>query len=269
MKRFINVLFSGVVAFALIATAAYAAKRHRGIHDFDTLNVINAGQLKYAGTAITSTASEINALDGITSTVSELNILDGVTATAAELNYNDITAAGTAQASKSVVLDGSSQVDILDVTGSYKVDGNPVMQCETVTVSSAELLALNATPKELVAAPGANLFVSVWSVYIALDYNTTAYDGIAATEDLTIAYTNGSGADAAPPIEATGFLDQSADTQRVTYATGAVVAGGAATAAIAPVSNAAVVLSMDVGEIATGDSPLDVRICYAILPDLL
>jgi len=38
---------------------------------------------------VTATAAEINALDGITSTVSELNILDGVTATTAELNYVD------------------------------------------------------------------------------------------------------------------------------------------------------------------------------------
>lgn len=38
---------------------------------------------------VTATAAEINVLDGITSTVSELNILDGVTATAAELNALD------------------------------------------------------------------------------------------------------------------------------------------------------------------------------------
>lgn len=44
---------------------------------------------------------------GITSTASELNILDGVTATAAELNYNDIATLGTGAASKAVVLDAS------------------------------------------------------------------------------------------------------------------------------------------------------------------
>ena len=35
--------------------------------------------------SVTSTATELNILDGVTSTTSELNILDGVTATAAEL----------------------------------------------------------------------------------------------------------------------------------------------------------------------------------------
>lgn len=43
----------------------------------------------------------------VTSTAAELNILDGVTATAAELNYLDITTLGTGAASKAVVLDAS------------------------------------------------------------------------------------------------------------------------------------------------------------------
>lgn len=96
-----------------------------------TLDVETAGGLKVAGTAITATPAELNALDGITSTVaelnildgvtstaaelnildgvtstaSELNILDGVTATATELNYLDIATLGTGAASKAVVLD--------------------------------------------------------------------------------------------------------------------------------------------------------------------
>tara|TARA_R110000868_G_scaffold207972_8_gene457132 strand:- start:3097 stop:7353 length:4257 start_codon:yes stop_codon:yes gene_type:complete len=46
---------------------------------------------------VTATAAEINVLDGITSTVSELNILDGVTATAAELNALDGITSTTAE----------------------------------------------------------------------------------------------------------------------------------------------------------------------------
>jgi len=40
-------------------------------------------------TAVTSTATELNILDGATVTTSELNILDGVTSTAAEINVLD------------------------------------------------------------------------------------------------------------------------------------------------------------------------------------
>ena len=41
----------------------------------------------------------------LTSTAAELNLMDGVTATAAEINYLDIAALGTGAASKAVVLD--------------------------------------------------------------------------------------------------------------------------------------------------------------------
>ena len=48
-----------------------------------------ADAINFNGTAITSTAAELNILDGVTSTAAELNILDGVTSTAAELNFVD------------------------------------------------------------------------------------------------------------------------------------------------------------------------------------
>ena len=54
-----------------------------------TASTGNFSTLSLNGTAVTSTAAELNALDGITSTVAELNILDGVTATTTELNYVD------------------------------------------------------------------------------------------------------------------------------------------------------------------------------------
>ena len=47
--------------------------------------------INFNGTAITSTAAELNILDGVTSTAAELNILDGVTSTTAELNILDLS----------------------------------------------------------------------------------------------------------------------------------------------------------------------------------
>ena len=61
---------------------------------------------------VTSTAAELNILDGVTSTATELNILDGVTATTTELNYNDITTLGTSQASKAVTADANGDVTL-------------------------------------------------------------------------------------------------------------------------------------------------------------
>ena len=49
------------------------------IEDNATFNVSVAGKFAYAGTAVTSTAAELNILDGVTSTAAELNIIDGNT----------------------------------------------------------------------------------------------------------------------------------------------------------------------------------------------
>ena len=65
------------------------------VEDNATFN-IPASKLAIGGTAVTSTAAELNILDGVTSTTAELNIMDGVTATAAEINLIDGgTARGT------------------------------------------------------------------------------------------------------------------------------------------------------------------------------
>ena len=61
---------------------------------------------------VTSTAAELNILDGVTSTAAELNILDGVTATTAELNYLDIATLGLTAASKAVTADANGVITL-------------------------------------------------------------------------------------------------------------------------------------------------------------
>lgn len=67
------------------------------------------------GTNVTSTAAELNILDGVTATAAELNILDGVTATTAELNILDGV---TATAAELNILDGvtatTAEINYLD-----------------------------------------------------------------------------------------------------------------------------------------------------------
>ena len=64
---------------------------------------------------VTATAAELNILDGVTSTAAELNILDGVTSTAAELNILDGVTSTTAELN---ILDGvtatATELNILD-----------------------------------------------------------------------------------------------------------------------------------------------------------
>ena len=68
--------------------------------------VVPDGGLTFGSTAITSTAAELNILDGVTSTTAELNILDGVTSTAAELNIVD----GNTSATSTTIADADRVV---------------------------------------------------------------------------------------------------------------------------------------------------------------
>jgi hypothetical protein len=85
--------------------------------------------LSINGTAVSSTAAELNILDGVTSTAAELNILDGVTSTAAELNLVDGSSAGTIVNSKAVVYGAAGQVNATTL----QIAGN------SVTSTAAEL----------------------------------------------------------------------------------------------------------------------------------
>lgn len=69
----------------------------------------SAKGLMLAGTLVTATAAELNALDGATATAAEISKLAGVTA-------------GTVTASKAVVVDANKAVDTLDIIA-LKIDG--------------------------------------------------------------------------------------------------------------------------------------------------
>jgi len=79
-----------------------------------------------------------------------------------------------------------------------------------VALSSGDILALRATPKTLVAAPGAGYLLEFVSLVLLLDATATAY--VESSANLAVKYNNGSGAQVSETIEATGFIDQTADT---------------------------------------------------------
>jgi len=93
--------------------------------------------------------------------------------------------------------------------GSSVVLPEPVLRVADVTVTNAEIKALRATPKLLVAAPGAGKTIQFVAATILMDYGTNV---LAETADnLAIRYVDGSGVIASQAIEMTGFIDQSAD----------------------------------------------------------
>ena len=132
--------------------------------DADIDGTLETDALSINSTAVTSTAAELNILDGVTSTAAELNILDGVTSTAAELNILDgVTASatdinlidgitnGTAIASKAIITDAniditggrnitiSGELDAgsLDISGDADIDGT--LEADAYTVDGTAL----------------------------------------------------------------------------------------------------------------------------------
>jgi hypothetical protein len=104
---------------------------------------VSATTLDIGGTNITSTAAELNILDGVTATTAELNILDGVTATTAELNILDGVTATTAELN---LLDGGtsvgSSITVADADGIVINDGGtmktiPASDIKTYATSGA------------------------------------------------------------------------------------------------------------------------------------
>lgn len=78
-----------------------------------------------------------------------------------------------------------------------------------VSLTNAEMLALRATPKTLVAAPGAGKVIQFISAVLLFDY-TGAYTE--SDDNMAVRYTNGSGVIVSDTIESTGFVDATADT---------------------------------------------------------
>jgi hypothetical protein len=148
--------------------------------------VVPDGGLTFGSTAITSTAAELNILDGVTSTAAELNILDGVTSTAAELNALDgitavvgelnaldlgSTAVGTAIASKAVILDSNKDytgIRNLTLTGDLTVGGDDITMG---TNTAGNLLVADGTNFNSIAVSSLSEISTAASddVFIAID----------------------------------------------------------------------------------------------------
>lgn len=130
-----------------------------------------------------------------------------------------------------------------------------------VTLTAAEIKALRATPKTLVAAPGAGKVLDFIDATLFLDAGS---EGLTeSTANLAVKFTNGSGVKVSNDIESTGFIDQTADT----YTT-ATRKADAIVAATGNVNKALVLHNIGAGEIAgnaTGDAALKVLINYRVI----
>lgn len=137
---------------------------------------------------------------------------------------------------------------------------DPVIAVATVSVTNAQIKALRATPKTLVAAPGSGKVLEFVSAVIK---NSGGANALTETVDnMAIKYTDGSGAIVSEAIEATGFIDQTAAT--ITNA----IAKADAIVAYASAANQALVLHNtgdgEYGGNAAADVTLTVIVTYRV-----
>ena len=135
-----------------------------------------------------------------------------------------------------------------------------ILRYASVDLTNAEIKALRAAPKTLVAAPGANKIIEFVSAQLQLTAGANVLTE--AGVNMAIRYTDGTGAIVSQAIESTGFIDQAADT--ITNALpkiDAIVASAAA-------ANAALVLhNTGGGEFAgnaAADATMTVKIAYRV-----
>lgn len=124
------------------------------------------------------------------------------------------------------------------------------------TLTAAQVQALNATAVEVIAAPGAGKYIEFLGGEAFLDFESVGYDAVAATDYLSLRYTNASGAIVTANVSPAGFGDASADAHMKLAPASHVIT-----------QNAALVAHIQGGEwySAAGDSPIVLRIQYRIV----
>lgn len=136
----------------------------------------------------------------------------------------------------------------------------------TGTVTTGEILALNGTPIELIATPGANKAIVVDEIQLFLDFNSAGYAADAA-EDLTIEYSAGTDI-AVIDNDVVTFLTAVADAHWIgkNFAIYDVsVAGTGDGVLLGGFDNEAVDMTIATGNVITGDSPIKYRITYHVV----
>lgn len=160
------------------------------------------------------------------------------------LLFPDLTNIGTAEIADDACTGAKVAVDVLKVA--------------TVSLTNAQIKGLAAAPKQLVAAPGATKSLEFISALLFLDYGSEVLTE--SDDNMAIRYTDGSGAIVSEAIEATGFIDQAADTF-----TNAIPKKDAIVAAAAAKNQALVLDNTGNGEYggnATSDTLMKVHIVY-------
>lgn len=177
-----------------------------------------------------------------------------VTKTAAGNTYCGVCVEAAASAATAVTI-----LLMPDFTNIGSMD-SAVIKIDIVNLTNAQIKGMRAAPKTLVAAPGATKSVELISAVLKLVAGANVLTE--SIDNMAIRYTNGSGVIVSQAIEATGFIDQAADTF-----TNALPKIDAIVAATGALNQALVLHNTGDGEYAgnaAGDATMTVHIVYRI-----
>ena len=176
-----------------------------------TASTGNFSTLSINGTAITSTAAELNILDGVTANSAEINILDGCTADTTELNILDGVTATTAELN---ILDGVTATTA-ELNYSDGVTSNIQTQLDTLatvpavgTKTGSYTLTTSDTGKYVQVGSGGSITIpdATFSEGDVVNvFNNTTGD-VTITCSITTAYITGADSDVASVTLATRGL---------------------------------------------------------------
>lgn len=172
------------------------------------LNVASGGAFKIAGTTLSATAAQFNAIAGVTAgtasaskaavlgatkNLDTLVLADGglylgsgagtaVTATAAELNYTDVTTVGVAQANKAAILGTNKELDQVHTAALY-------LGAAAGTLVTATAANLNAIP----TATGTGTEIDEMTKNVMSSASTATLSASSAVQTCTITLKDADG----------------------------------------------------------------------------
>jgi len=130
-------------------------------------------------------------------------------------------------------------------------EGNRVVkQTATIAVTSAEMLAINTTPKTLVAAQGAGTIIVPKSITVKHTYVSTTYD----TDTLVFA-----------KYDSTGKPGASGGLTIASTATSWIIVSSINAATTDDITNKALILSSNTADPETGDGTFEIVVEYSVI----
>jgi hypothetical protein len=227
------------------------------------------GVYENEGTTSSASFNLVGAVAASEITLAEGSVLVGNSsgvATALNAKTSGQILVGNGTTAVSVALSGDATITsggVLTIANSAITSAKmseAVLKVVKVTLTNAEIKALRATPKTLVAAPGANKVVEFVSAILKLKAGANVLTESGA--NLAVKYTDGSGVAVSQTIEATGFVDATVNTY-----TSADKKIDAIVAASGAENKALVLHNVGGGEIAgnvAADATMEVYISYKV-----